>query len=119
MVTLPLGEILPKVNPALIQRRRVQKQVEVPLILPARLMLTSGPLLLRCQWRRSRVRPRTGRAGSCARRTAAAAARPSPTARSVYTTNYARSGTRADCTARAPRCSSCAYRFAFPDDDPL
>jgi predicted regulator of Ras-like GTPase activity (Roadblock/LC7/MglB family) len=30
MVTLPLGEILPKVNPALIQRRRVQKQVEVP-----------------------------------------------------------------------------------------
>ena len=30
MVSLPLGEILSRLNPALITRRRVQKQVEVP-----------------------------------------------------------------------------------------
>jgi predicted regulator of Ras-like GTPase activity (Roadblock/LC7/MglB family) len=30
MIPLPLGEILPRLNPALITRRRVQKQVEVP-----------------------------------------------------------------------------------------
>jgi predicted regulator of Ras-like GTPase activity (Roadblock/LC7/MglB family) len=30
MVSLPLSEILPRLNPALIQRRRVQKTVEVP-----------------------------------------------------------------------------------------
>lgn len=30
MVTLPLGEILPRINPSLIKRRRVQKTVEVP-----------------------------------------------------------------------------------------
>jgi predicted regulator of Ras-like GTPase activity (Roadblock/LC7/MglB family) len=30
LVNLPLGEILPRLNPALITRRRVQKQVEVP-----------------------------------------------------------------------------------------
>ncbi len=30
MVTLPLGEILARLNPALITRRRVQKRVEVP-----------------------------------------------------------------------------------------
>lgn len=30
LVALPLGEILPRLNPALITRRRVQKQVEVP-----------------------------------------------------------------------------------------
>ena len=30
MVSLPLGEILSRLNPALITRRRIQKQVEVP-----------------------------------------------------------------------------------------
>lgn len=30
LVALPLGEILPRLNPALIQRRRAQKHVEVP-----------------------------------------------------------------------------------------
>ena len=30
MVPLPLGEILTRLNPALITRRRVQKQVEIP-----------------------------------------------------------------------------------------
>ena len=30
MVALPLSEILPRLNPALIQRRRIQKTVEVP-----------------------------------------------------------------------------------------
>ena len=30
LVPLPLGEILPRLNPALITRRRVQKQVEIP-----------------------------------------------------------------------------------------
>jgi len=30
LVSLPLGEILPRLNPALITRRRVQRQVEIP-----------------------------------------------------------------------------------------
>jgi predicted regulator of Ras-like GTPase activity (Roadblock/LC7/MglB family) len=45
MILLPLSEILPRLNPALIQRRRVQRQIEVPTDISSPFDLRNGGLV--------------------------------------------------------------------------